>query len=291
MDPGSHRVWVLPTLAAAVVLAGCSAGIGTDATATRSVTPAPVPGDATPAVEGVTPGVSPDGVENASSLEAAHRRELSGVSFTERTVTTVRDANGTVIGQRTLVVRRDAEAFRLRFGLEGDLRVGFEPRQAVAVDVWSDGETVVQSITARDGSVRREPAPNTFYSRFAIPGVEPYARTLERASFRRVDRRVENGTVLYVFEADGVDSIGTFGLLETTSTGNATLRAVVGEDGVTRLVVVTFPARHGGRSATVEHVFEVTAIGTTTVPRPPWYDGVVENGTSAPRTRSGVEWG
>jgi hypothetical protein len=68
MDPGSHRVWVLPTLAAAVVLAGCSAGIGTDATATRSVTPAPVPGDATPAVEGVTPGVSPDGVENASSV-------------------------------------------------------------------------------------------------------------------------------------------------------------------------------------------------------------------------------
>ncbi|MEF8842284.1 MAG: hypothetical protein V5A62_11760 [Haloarculaceae archaeon] len=272
-------------LAATLVLAGCSGAVGSEGTPTRSVTPAPVPADATPPARATAPGLSPRGVENASLLAASHRRMLSDDPFTERTVTTVRDRNA-VLGRRTLVVEQGPEAFRLVYGVEGGPRHDARSFQTVAAEVWSDGRTAVQSVTDGDGTVRRQRLPSGFYATFVDPEVGLYAGTLERASLRRVDRRVVDGTARYVFVAESITPRSVFGLPGASPTDNATLRAVVGADGVVHRVTVTFPARYRGRSATVEHVFEYVEVGTTTAARPPWYDEAIENGTPTPGVRS-----
>lgn len=272
-------------LAAVLVLAGCSGTAGFEGTPTRSATPVPVPTDATPATRSTAPGLSPRGVENASLLAAAHRRVLTDTPYTEQTVTTVRDGNE-VLGRRTLVVRRGPAAFDLSYAVEGGPRRDARSFQTVAAEVWSDGETTVQSVTDGDGSTRRARLSNALYDDFTDPNARPYAGTLERASLRRADRRIVDGTPRYVFAAEGVTPLPVFGLAGTIPTGNATLRAVVGADGVVYRVTVTFPAQYRGRSATVEHVFEYVDVGTTTAPRPSWYGAAIENGTPTPGVRA-----
>lgn len=273
-------------LTAMLVLAGCSGAVGSEGTPTRSVTPAPVPSDATPPARATATGLSPRGVENASQLAAAHRRALADVPFTERTVTTVRDRNGSVLGRRTLVVEQGPEAFRLVYGVEGGPRHDARSFQTVAAEVWSDGRTAVQSVTDGDDTVRRQRLSSGFYADFVEPEVGFYVGLLEGASLRRVDRRVVDGTTRYVFVAENVTPRPVFGLPGASPTGDATLRAVVGADGVLHRVTVTFSAQYRGRSATVEHVFEYVELGTTTAPRPPWYEEAVENGTPTPGVRA-----
>ncbi|MFC6941345.1 hypothetical protein ACFQE8_15465 [Salinirubellus sp. GCM10025818] len=278
-DPGLALL-----LSLLAVLAGCSGATGFDGTPTRSVTPVPVPTDATPASRATVPGLSPRGVENASLLAAAHARAFEDVPFTERTVTTVRDGEE-VLGRQALVVRRGPEAFALSYALEEGPRSDARSFQVVAAEVWSDRRTTVQSVTDGDGSTRRARLSNVLYDDFVDPDARPYARTLERASLRRVGRRVVDGTARYVFAADDVLALPVFGLAGTIPTGNASLRAVVGADGAVYRVAVTYPAQYRGRSATVEHVFEYADVGTTTVPRPSWYDEAIENGTPTPGYR------
>lgn len=273
-------------LVAALALAGCSGTTGSDGPPTRSVTPAPVPTDATPAARATAPGLSPRGVENASLLAAAHRRALEGRPFTERTVTTVRDGNE-VLGRQALIVRHGPEAFALSYAVEGGPRSDARSFQTVAAEVWSDRRTTVQSVTDGDGSTRRARLPNVLYDDFVDSDAWPYARALERAPLRRVDRRVVDGTARYAFAAEDVTSLPVFGLAGAIPTGNASLRAVVGADGALYRVAVTFPARYRGRSATVEHVFEYVDVGTTTAPRPSWYDEAIENGTPTSGYRAG----
>jgi len=272
-------------LAVVLVLAGCSGVANSDATPTRSVTPAPVPTESTPATRATVNGLSPQGVENASLLASAHRRRLAGGPFTERTVTTVRDGNR-VLGRRSLLVQRGPDAFRIDYAIEGGPRDDARSFRTVAAEVWSDGRTTVRSVTDGDGSKRRQRLPTGFYATFVEPEASLYARTLERASLRRVDRRAVDGTPRYVFVAEGVESQPVFGLTGVDPTGNASLRAVVGADGVVHRVTITFPARYRGRRATVEHVFESVDIGTTTAPRPSWYEEAIENGTPTPGVRA-----
>lgn len=271
-------------LAVVLVLAGCNGVAGSERTPTRSVTPAPVPTDATPQSRVTVPGISPRGVENASLLAAAHRERLSDVAFTERTVTTVRDGDA-VLARRTLVVRRGTDAFRLGYEVDGAPRRDAGSSETVAAEVWSDGRTSVRSATAGDGSVRRHRLPGGSYATFAEPGASPYARTLERASLRPVDRRVVDGTTRYAFVAEDVVPRPGYGLSGTTPTGGASVRAVVAADGVVHRVTIAFPARYRSRSVTVEHVFEYVDVGTTTAPRPSWYGEAVENGTPEPGAR------
>ena len=272
-------------LAVTLVLAGCSGVTAPDGTPTRSVTPVPVPTDATPPARATAPGLSSRGVENASLLAAAHRRRLADTPFTERTVTTVRDGNG-VLGRRTLVVQHGPAAFRIVYDVEGGPRRDARSFGTVAAEVWSDDRTTVQSITDGDGSTRRARVPNGFYGEFVEPEARLYAQTLERAPLRRVDRRIVDGTARYVFVAEGIEPRAVFGLPGVSPTGNASLRAVVGADGVVHRVTLVFPAQYRGRSATVEHVFAYTRIGTTTAPRPSWYEEAVENGTPTPGVRA-----
>lgn len=286
MDRVSTPNRAVLVLAAALALAGCSGTTGLGGTPTRSVTPAPVPADATPAARVTAPGFSPQGVENASLLATAHRRALSGAAYTERTATTVRGPNGTALGRRTLLVRRGPEAFRLTYAVEGAPRREARSFTTVAADVWSDGRTTVQSVTDGDGTVRRQRLPNAFYASFVEPGAGLYAATLARASLRRVDRRVVDGSTRYVFVAEGVAPEPAFGLAGTSPTGNASLRAVVGAEGVVHRVAVTYPVRYRGRAATVEHRFEYAGVGTTTAPRPSWYGSAIENGTPSPGVRA-----
>ncbi|PSQ11556.1 hypothetical protein BRC93_05090 [Halobacteriales archaeon QS_5_70_15] len=286
MGCASPDVRTALVLAATLVLAGCSGVANPGGTPTRSATPAPVPTDATPPARAAVPGVSPLGVENASLLAAAHRRRLAGTPFTERTVTTARDRNGTVLGRRTLVVERGPDANRLSYAIEGGPRRDARSFWTVEATVWSDGRTTVHSITDGDGSVRRERVSSDIYAEFVDPEASLYARTLERASIRRVDRRIVDGTTRYVFVAQGIDPRPAFGLPGANPTGNASLRAVVAADGTVHRVEVTFPALYRGRAATVEHVFEYDRIGTTTVTRPPWYDEAIQNGTPTPGVRA-----
>jgi len=273
-------------LAVMLALAGCSGVASSDTTPTRSVTPAPVPTESTPATRATVDGLSPQGVENASLLASAHRRRLAGGPFTERTVTTVRDGNGTVLGRRSLLVQRGPDAFRIEYAIKGGPRDDARSFRTVAAEVWSDGRTTVRSVTDRDGSRRQQRLPSGFYANFVEPEASLYAQTLERASLRRVDRRVVDGTPRYVFVAEGVEPRPVFGLTGVDPTGNASLRAVVGADGVVHRVTITFPARYRGRPATVEHGFEYVEVGTTTAPRPSWYEEAIENGTPTPGVRA-----
>lgn len=280
-------------LAVAVLLAGCNLPATGSApavtpspepTATSSPTPTSAPTRARPA----DIGVGPDGVEDPFQLAQVHGVWLAGQSFTVTDATTVRDANGTVLYERTVrarvgpnhlaytaVTTREAAAGAPAWVLEPypeePPRTAVYSNATMAVERSSgDGEPVIR--------VRRGPG-------LASPRLSPdryVGRSTVALLFREVEAPVtgvhrENGTTVYVLTAEGGQYAHgtTFPYVRDVTGTVRSFRAVVTAYGLVRDARLEYAVSRNGTTFVVTRRLSFAAVGATTVDRPAWVAGAL----------------
>ena len=280
-------------LACLLVLAGCSgfSGAGPDSggsdASRANVTPAPVPAVDTP--ERLAPGLTADGVTNASALADAHDAAVRRASVTVRSNRSIEYANGTLRQRTTGTVRvgRNGTAYAARYEFTGR-PLWLDPDSPDIVRTgyyWSAGERTLRTVAFANETTRYEDLSAALGASvrrsLTRPGQE-YERLLEDTETRVIARTTRNGRELYVVEASGMTSQYFSWYRGFENPRDATMRLLVDERGVVRRHRFAYTATIEA-TATVRIVERVryTDLGNTTVERPPWYDEALRatNGT------------
>lgn len=225
-------------LVALIALAGCSAVQSTgpvgEPTPEGTVTPAPVPADE---AGRLAPGLTDDGIENASELRRSHEAHLENRSYSHFARAAVRYENGTTHAAYGARVTVDAD--------EGDRLVVRLPRASRTrsverVETWSNGSTMAVRQLYENGSVEYEvtdvPRSLHLYRSSTV-------HLLDRFEPTPNGERTANGTVEYRLAADGVTDVPFTNYENVTRTGPGRLRAVVTSDGFVREVRLVAPVR------------------------------------------------
>ncbi|PSQ27305.1 hypothetical protein BRD09_08790 [Halobacteriales archaeon SW_10_68_16] len=234
-------------VALAVALAGCPA-----------VGPAATP---TPEPEEYPPGVSGEGVVDATTLADAHDRAIENTSYTLVSNRTVRYTNGTVASALFVRVELAADrSFFVRTSTAGPDGPEFLGKPPAAGEFWSNGTVYVR---AQEGHARE-----TIASVFAdVP--------TEVTGVRTVD-----GTTVYRLAGEGTVE-GDFSKAGSDAVGNVSLTAQVTESGILRRMDLSYVTFLAGQSVRVEWTVRYDDVGTTTVERPSWFDRAVAENASA----------
>jgi hypothetical protein len=276
------RALVLAVVAV-VALAGCGSVSDGAGRGPPAVTPAAVPTDpATPTpVPRVVPGVTTAGVVDPVALANAHRDALLGESLTRTTVSTI-GADGRTLRRTTR--RFSVAPYRVEFRYRYAQTVDDDyPVRATAerLDLWSNGSgALVRVEDDADVRYRTLPADEVGTVVVGITGDERVSALAGAFAFAVRER------------PDGVELVST-GLrdpsaldvpLLTGNVTNATLRMEVAASGLVRSYRLSYRVDLDGRPLRVVERMRVTAVGETTVDRPPWYDIARGNatGTSPP---------
>ncbi|WP_232700964.1 DUF7537 family lipoprotein [Halobacterium wangiae] len=225
---------------ALLVTAGCL-GAGAPATDSPEQTPA----------DGFPPGVTADGVENATALLDAHSSVLADPGYTFRVaVASDRTENGSYTG------RTKGDEFRLNaeFGRDDG---------TLAVDTWANDSVVLTRVAHGDET--------QFDQRERHDGAaEPWTAQLERVlaagDFEVTDRYVEDGRTVLALDAN-----------RTRPTHDGAYQsyrahAVVDLDGRVHELNTTTEAESESGSWTRALDFELTTVGVDSVERPEWGD-------------------
>lgn len=271
-------------LAALLVLAGCS-GLAGQPTAT--VTPAPLPPD-TPARQSFPPGTGAQGVTDPLALANAHRGIVEGVSYTVLRSRTVRFPNGSLAARTTLDARFSANQsrFHLVYRVEGPSAGRFD-RTPIRVELWSDGDLLLQSLTVANETTRQQ-VPSETFSRRPSPfdetrgdqfGLRSHDREV-RLLFLGVDvtltRRTVDGTTVYRARGDAVRQRTALENLErVTAPRNVHLNATVTSRGLVRSYDLRYDATLDGHPVRVERSVRFVDVNATTIDRPSWYGATV----------------
>jgi hypothetical protein len=276
-------------LALAIVLAGCNGlALGGGETPAPTVTPAPVPTDEpTPTpVPQLAPGLTGEGVVDAFALAEAHSSVLDNTSYTRYVNSTVRYVNGTVYNQftsRAQYAANDSRFYTMQNGF------GVAVRGSGGLSRWSNGERVIVAETRNNSTsytVRRnvngEPIPPQELS-FGT-NEEQIASIFSSVETRIAGRMTRNGTTLYRVVATNVTNRGAFGNAMWQSPRNITLRALISSQGFVREYRLNYTATLDNSTVRVHRRVRYTALGNTTVERPPWYDEAIENVSTATQT-------
>jgi hypothetical protein len=299
----SYRVVLVCT----IVLAGCSgfggsgpAGSGGEGEgsgeAVASVTPAPVPAAETP--ERLAPGLTSDGVANASALFAADSVVLRNRSFGVRTNRTIEYTNGTV-RERTVGTVRVGPGGR-NYSVRYEFRERPSPSNPDGPGVawlgyYSGGERTLRALGFANGTTRYESVSTqvgaSIQRSITRPGRE-YERLLEASETRVLDRSIRNGTSLYVLETSEIPPqyLGFYSGFEDSR--NATLRVLVDERGLIRRHRLAYTARtEANVTVRVSETVRYTDLGATIVVRPPWYDDALRatNGTDSTTASAAID--
>lgn len=287
-------------LVGAAVLSGCSALDGESSPETRTVTPAPVPTTEptpTPAPR-LAPGLTAEGITNASALAAAHDAVLRDASYTRRSNLTITYRNGTIHERHRAVTRLGTgheRLFRVASGtsvfafVAGDSSPSLT--RAMRNEVYSNGTLAVSAVTYTNET--------TAYYEIATEPVEEsvagtdrtyLARALGRTETRITGRRSRTDATLYRVVAteaalSAVRPLPTYGSIRKVR-----FRALVDSRGLVRERRVTYTATtDGGTTVSVARSVEYRQIGSTTVSRPSWYEAAIENATTATNTTTAYE--
>lgn len=268
--PPSRRAARVLLLAVLIASAGCGGSGDPDDGTGRTLTPAPLPGDATAAGgDELAPGIDRTGVYDPARLAAAHARRLANVSYTAERHVTRRRPGGTVVERIDRVVRVAADRSRYRYRV-----VLRRPGGDRVVGRYADGERIyARTVTPDDTTYRlvRAPDGGPLAPREAsfgrATGRRGLVRLFARLDFALAGRTRRDGRTYYrlVTEAaegtaDRVPERGVRGTL------------LVGERGLVREYHLAYRTNHGGRERVVTVDVRFHGIGTTAVGRPAWYD-------------------
>jgi|AntDeeMinimDraft_5_1070356.scaffolds.fasta_scaffold06009_3 hypothetical protein len=284
-------------LVVCVVFAGCNGVFGTESDErTSTLTPVAVPTDEpTPTpVPRLAPGLTAEGVVNASALAAAHTAAFENISFTGRQTVVYRTENGTPIRRIESTTRvADDGRFRVTKRWNGSTTLQ-------QVGYYDDGERVLVATTgANDTMTYRRLSPRAVAAqRSSVLGasngrIETMFVAAETRVFRRTER---NDTTVYrlVPAAARRETSNTATVLDRS----VSVRARVTEQGLVRNYTLTQRLSGDGTGGATMIVVSAryTAIGATDIERPAWYesalaatDGVASNrsGTSRTPTEAG----
>lgn len=298
-------------LVTVLVVAGCVGGAGNgvslqETTAAEEPTAAGTTAGATadgttgaetvtPSAETLPPGVSEDGVENASELLRAHVTALGGTGYAFAIV-----ANGsTTRGDRTVrsnsttngTVAANASGFLVHSRSD---RVRGNDSTSSAADVWANESAVLYRIQEENRTRYQRLNRSTGFATATDYGSQFSGATLIRSALQTGDFTVEsvdrgeNGTLTtlvateYVRSGGDRDGNATTGAAATATTtaGGATMdglnvtdydvRMVVDDEGRVHELDMSIAVEGDRTSETVDYHYELTRLGGVTVPRPDW---------------------
>jgi hypothetical protein len=262
-----------------LVLAGCSGFVGSgDSTPSETFTPAPVPADRAT----LAPGLDADGVTAPRRLGNAHGRVLDERSYRLVANHTVRYPNGTARSVLRVDIRLDAERRYLTTvragGHAGPGLLGQPPARGT---FWSNGSVYAVALTRDNGTTYNRFQPPDGYAGtwpYWIRGValdgapgEDTTRLFAAIDVTVVERTTVNGTARYILrgrEAQPGELPVPGGL---TDPRNATVRAVVRDDGLVERYRVRYTANASTGPVTVVRAVRYEGVGATTVERPSWF--------------------
>ncbi|MFC3476943.1 hypothetical protein [Halobacterium litoreum] len=269
----------LPAVAvvALLVLAGCSgASAPSDPTATGTTTDAattdePTTSPATTtqsAASGYPPGVSADGVENASALAEAHRASVveRGAVLTATTRTNGTVNNRTVAVDASETARLTANASELRWSVSATTTRG---NATTRLDErYYANESTLVSRVEREGNVTvRSRNRSSFWNR-AVLGAASKARivnvTLSNANYAVADVAERDGRTVTTLVAEN----GTYSGRQPVVEYNATV--TVAESG--RVLSLTRSWTSETDRSRTRYVSELAWSPATSVERPGWAD-------------------
>lgn len=245
-----------------VVFSGCG-GIWGDESNIETVTPVAVPTDpstSTP-MPRLAPGLTRAGIENASALAAAHDAVLDGKSFTIHETTIYRAANGTPIRRITSVTR-----------IDNDGRVSVRRRWSGATalrrsESYFDGKRRLVATIDTSGEVtyRRTPLSTADESIVARTGSRRIERTFTVAELHVADRSEEADTMVYRFvpSEQQTATLGRSVRVRATVDGRGLVRDYTLDQQLSDPV---------GNVSSIRVSTRYTAIGSTTVESPAWYE-------------------
>ena len=264
-------------LACLVVLAGCgSEGVSGP---TDTVTPAPVPDDATPTADRaqrLAPGVTADGVVAPARLVGAHVAALRGRSFATMHRSASYVANGSLRSEvltrglvndghrRLFVVRRASGPLVRSIGLSG------------RVEQYVAGPTTVRR-TVRDGAVRYSSGrrdPGAVTGSVLLPDLvagSTLSIALDGMTFGVTPLDGPTNATRYRLVATEVTDPETLVGLAGADARNATFTATVTADGLVSWFRLSYTADRGDGPITVVRTVAFEDVGATTVERPSWY--------------------
>lgn len=265
----------LVLLVVLVALAGCNGVFGGETDdVEKTFTPVAVPtAEPTPTpVPRLAPGLTVEGVVNASALAAAHDAVLENTSFTVWEVVTYRTRNGTPIRRVRSVAHIGADG---RFLVTK--RWSGTPQRVV---YYYDGERLLVATTDSRGTTYHRASPEIAILRRSVAtGSGQIERVFLAAETRVVGRTTHNGTTVYRLVPETQTQS-----MEATSFGRSvSVKARVTERGLVR--TYTFRQTLNGEGSDGAAVIVVstryTEVGSTTIERPAWYDEALSATTNS----------
>lgn len=265
-------------LALLVALAGCAGAFGGPATETPDDRPTTT-ADAATADGQFAPGLTGDGLTDADALVNAHADALTGQSVTLREEQIRRYENGSLRWSVNRTLRTAANRTRFLRVVETSNRSVFGASEG-RVAVFADGEAVYRSV---------ETANTSWISplRTASGGLE--APRNVRLDLARTD---DLYVVLDAFalndsaNVDSADAPGRYRVvsdeiarpdllashLNLTAVRNATLTAVVTDDGLLTEYRLEFVGEKRGATIRGTAAVRYSSVGETSVEAPEWYE-------------------
>ncbi|EMA55527.1 MULTISPECIES: hypothetical protein [Halococcus] len=267
-----------------VVLAGCSGVFGGDGggESTPTVTPMTVPTDEpTPTpVPQLAPGLTGQGIENASALVAAHSSFLQNRSFTERSNSTGLGPNGSVLVDTTSTLHVGSGDEGIYAVTERNSSEGYSPYPetlAARTEVWSNDGRTLWNRTYANGTTRYDRLDSSSQTRFGAAGAGlRYRLEWFTTDTTSVTERQRNGSTLYLVR-------GKTRTEQTFANGNTSLRMLVDRRGVIHSYRTVQQLSGNENLTRVVSTTRFSAIGATDVPdRPSWADTALNRTTSVP---------
>lgn len=271
-------------VAVLVLLAGCNGFAGTETRTTASVTPAPVPSS-----PDYPPGVTENGVVDASRLASAHARAVSNQSYTLRSNRTVRYTNGTIRSRLTVSVQLAANrSYLVHARTTGDRAPTFLGRPPANATFWSNGSQYVRAYTINGETTYNsfEP-PDQFIATWrywvstaAFGGEGSFAQQKYEQTFSSVDTRItrvdspRNETLFRVVGRPTGDP--QFLPADISRVRNLTVVSLVTSAGLVRSYRVQYVGVVNGERVRVRWTVDYSRVGSTTIERPSWYGRAVD---------------
>lgn len=293
--PGEgSRSGSLPALALvlAVILAGCGGALlGEDRSPPATATATSNQSTMLP-----PPGISSLRVLNPSALGRAHARAVENASYVVVSNRTVTRPNGSLRSRLTTRVAVDDRGHFLATaetaGPDAPVFIGESPATAT---YWSNGTVYLRTLShdGRTTYTQYEPPATWIGTRAYWTEAVPFGARSNRpatfyaAVFDAVPARVVGETSIHgtpVLRLEGpIDETDTVGDLpdDPDSVSNVTLVALVDQDGLVRALDLRYVGTLDEKPVRVNWSIRYSAVGSTEVERPPWYDRAV-NESRAP---------
>lgn len=225
----------------------------------------------------LAPGLNENGVTDPSKLADAHRAALNDTSYSIRTNLTARE-NGTVLARSnsTLQVAAGGTPQFNRYEITG------ERPEAIGsfghdVEAWIDEEQTLYAMEGPNGTTYQRVTDEQRPSSGTPEGRDHLYLLFSAMNTTVSETEANDGTTRYwVNSTDVTDSEVLASTLRTETVQNASLSALVTEDGLIREYHIEYTGTVENATVQVERTTRFTELGETTVERPPWYDEAVD---------------